>query len=105
MFRAFADVPLEQGVRLALRALFERSSTYVVNSGRAPRHSNAPEQPVDDLHREMARRWDEQRALDDLVDAIRNCDAGRAIELTQSPALRLRLARDHAVFAHVLGLM
>jgi ankyrin repeat protein len=50
-------------------------------------------------------RWSEQRALDDVVAAIRGRDAGRVIELAQSAPLDFRFARDRAVFAHVLALM
>jgi Ankyrin repeats (3 copies) len=106
MVEALEDVPLEEPVRLALRDLFERSSAYVVNTGQAPGEAAAPADPTDDsIHREIAQRWSEQRALDDLVAAIRDGDGDRGLELTHSPALKARFARDRAVFAHVLGLM
>jgi hemoglobin len=106
MVKALEDVSLEQPVRLAFRALFERSSAYVVSDGPARGEAPAPEDlPDNRIHREMAQRWGEQRALDDLVAAIREGDGARPIELTQSPALKLRFARDRAVFAHVLALM
>jgi hypothetical protein len=106
MVKALKDVPFEEPVRLALRTLFERSSGYVVGSCQAPGEAAAPADPRDEsIHCEIAQRWGEQRALDDLVAAIRDGDAGRALELTQSPTLKARFARDGAVFAHVLGLM
>jgi truncated hemoglobin YjbI len=106
MDKALEDVPLAEPVRLALRAVFERSSAYVVNSGKDLSETAAPEDPTNDgIHREMTQRWGEQRALDDLVAAIHDDDEGRAIELTQSPLLALRFARDRAVFAHMLALM
>jgi hypothetical protein len=111
MVEALENVPIDESTRLALRDLFERASAYIVNTGQASGELAAPEDdPSDDrLHREIAReiaqRWAEQRALDDLVHAIRDGDAGRALELAQSPTLELRFARDRAVFAHVLALM
>ncbi len=106
MVEALEDVPLDEPVRLALRDLFEQSSAYIVNTGQAPDGPAAPEDPPGDgIHREIAHRWAGQRALDDLVSAIRAGDTGRALELAQSPALALRFARDRAVFAHVLALM
>src|SRR6516162_10334577 len=36
MLEALEDVPIDEPVRLALRDLFERSSAYIVNTGRAP---------------------------------------------------------------------
>ena len=106
MVEALEDVPIDEPVRFALRDLFERSSAYLVNTGQEVGEPAAPEGPPDDrIHREIAQRWDEQRAMDDLVAAIRVGAADRAIELAESPALKLRFARDPAVFAHVLGLM
>jgi hypothetical protein len=106
MVKALADVPIDQPVRLALRDLFERSSAYIVNTGEAPREPGASANAPDDrLHREIAHRWEEQRALDDLVDAIHAGDANRALELIQTPSLERRFARDRAVFAHMLGLI
>jgi hemoglobin len=106
MIKALEDVPIEEPVRLALRALFERSSAYLVNQGPAPDKAVEPAAPIDDSTQgQITRRWNEQRVLDDLVSAIRVGDAGRAIELAQSPTLEPRFARDRAVFAHVLTLM
>ena len=106
MIEALEDVPIDPPVRLALRELFERSSAYIVNNGQAPAEPAAPKDPRDDrFQREISQRWAEQRALDDLVAAIHNGDAGRALELAQSPMLKHRFARDRAVLAHVLGLM
>jgi len=106
MVEALEDMPLEEPVRLALRDLFERSSAYVVNSGQAPGEAAVPAEPTDDsIHREIAQRWSEQRALDDLVAAVRDGDARRATELAQTATLELRFARDPAMFAHVLALM
>ena len=105
MVETLEDAPIDGGVRLALRDLFERSSAYIVNTSRAQGEPAAPEDPpTDRVHCEVAQRWAEQRALDDLVAAIRD-DAAHALELTQSPLLKLRFARDRAVFAHVLALL
>jgi truncated hemoglobin YjbI len=106
MVEALEAVPIEEPVRLALRDLFERSSAYIVNTGQALREPAAQEDPPDDrIHREIAQRWAEQRALDGLVAAIRHGNTGRGLELARSPALKHRFARDRAVLAHVLGLM
>jgi hemoglobin len=98
MAEALEEAPLDDGVRVALRNFFERSSAYV--AGEAEASESAPE---DGVECELAQRWTEQRRLDDLVTAIRAGDAGRALALTE--VLQDRLARDRAVFAHVLGLM
>lgn len=106
MLEALEDLPVDEPIRLALRDLFERSSAYIVNTGQAPGKPAAPENVSPDcIHRKIAERWAEQRALDDLVAAIRDGHSRRALELAQSPTLELRFSRDRAVFAHVLGLM
>jgi len=106
MVEALEDVPIDEPVRLVLRDLFERSSAYIVNTGQALSEPGAPKDLSDDrIHREITQRWTEQRALDGLVAAIRDGNAGRALELTQSPTLALRFARNPAVFTQVLALM
>ena len=106
MVEALEDVPVDEPIRLALRELFEQSSAYIVNTGQVRGDPAAPEDPsYDRIRREIAQRWAEQRALDDLVAAVRDGDAGRVLELAQSAALQARFARDRFVFAHVLGLM
>ena len=102
MVQALEEVPLEEPVREALRAWFERGSAYLVNRGVVRAQE---EQGHGQIDGEIARRWDEQRALDELVAAIRVGAAGQALELAGSPTLACRFARDRAVLAHVLGLM
>jgi hypothetical protein len=106
MSEALEETPVDASFRVALRDLFERSSAYLVNTRENLANPAPPEGPPDDpIHAELAQRWAEQRALDDLIAAIGNGDEARALELTRSPALELRFARDRAVFAHVLALM
>lgn len=106
MLKALEDLPVDEPVRRALRDLFERSSAYIVNIGQAPGESASPEDESQDrIYREISERWAEQRALDDLIAAIRDGDSRRALEFAQSPTLELRFSRDRAVFAHALGLL
>ena len=91
MVAALEDAAMEEPVRGALRVFFERSSAHVVNSGPVPA---APEPSG-----EIARRWAVQRELDEVVEAIRAGEAGRAIAL----ASRLELGRS--VRVGLLGMM
>ena len=106
MAAALEELPVDEPVRLALHDLFERSSRYIVNTGRAPGGPDTAADSGDEsFSGGIARRWGEQRALDDLAAAIREGDAGRALELAAGAVLEGRFARDRAVFAHVLALM
>jgi len=96
MMHALDEVPLAEPVRRSLRDFFEHSSRYIASG------TEAPDNP---LSCEYATRWEQQRALDDLVAALNRNDASRALELAQSPVLAARFAQDPAVFAHVLSLM
>ena len=77
--------PLDDTARRALRQFFEHSSAYVIGSEAA-----GPE------HKELAARWDEQRALDNTIAAI---SAGHDKEAL---ALAPRFAPRPSVF---LGLL
>lgn len=106
MVVALNEIRVDEPVRLALRDLFERSSAYLANTCDGPSDLLSPETPSDcPIHNEVSQRWAEQRALDDLVAAIRLRDVTRGLELTQGAALKARFARDRAVLAHALGLM
>ena len=106
MVQALEDVQVDELVRSALRDLFERSSAYIVNTGQERGEPAPPEMTTDDrIHREIGQRWAGQRALDDLVAAIRHGDAGRSLEFAQGQTLKARFLRDRAVFAHALGLI
>jgi hemoglobin len=105
MIETLEEAPIEPPVRAALRGLFERSSAYLVNSGERVGETTPAEAAEDSIQREISTRWTEQRALDDLVAAIRYGDSGRVLELAQSAVLQRRFERDRAVFAHALGLM
>ena len=94
MREALEETPLDESIRVALRDFFEHSSAYLIHA--------SPGHPV---HPELARRWTEQRALDDLVAAIRAADSTIVLALAQSPTLQSRFARDRAVLAQVLGLL
>ena len=79
MAKALDEVKIEEPLRTALHEFFARSSAYVVNTGNAA--AAAPGDTA--IDRELARRWDAQRALDEAVAAVRSGDAERAITLAE----------------------
>jgi truncated hemoglobin YjbI len=92
MIQALDDVELDESMRTALHALFERSSAYVVNQGRPP------SVVATSIDHEMEQCWAAQLALDEAVAAVRSGDADRAIELAET-------VRNRSVFAGLLALM
>jgi len=97
MLEAMDDVPVEEPMRSALRGFFDHASAYVVNRGQAPSAADERSNPI---RREIARRWDAQRTLDEAVAAVRAGDADLAIELTEDSH-----GSDRAILAGLLTLM
>src|SRR5262249_53110159 len=102
MTRALDEVAIAAPVRGALLGFFERSSAYVVNQGPVPAVEERDEPPGDRLRQELARRWNAQRRLDEIVAAVRSGDADRALALAEAADSR---AGGFAVSAGLLGLM
>jgi truncated hemoglobin YjbI len=98
MRRALDDTATAEPVRGALLAFFEQSSTHLVNRG-AP----APAGPG--RGGPLARRWEEQLALDEAVAAVRSGDADRAAALAEGPVLRACFGRDRAALPSLLAVM
>lgn len=74
MIATLDEVELDRSARAALKALFEKASAYLVNTGAAPHAAEI-------THPEISRRWEAQLAVDEAVAAIRRGDAARAIAL------------------------
>jgi hemoglobin len=103
MVTALDDVPIAESARGALLGFFERSSAYLVNQGEMPAVAgDGVEPPRDRMQQEIARRWDAQLNLDEVVAAVRRGDADGAIAIAESAALKTRAP---AVSAALLGLM
>lgn len=106
MVKALDDARIEDPMRGALREFFEKSSAHVVNAGEpVPAAADGSGQPGDAIRREIARRWEGQLGLDEVVAAIRGGAAERAVALVESPLMRTRFRRDRSVFAGLLGKM
>ena len=89
MRQALLEAPVEEPERSALRALFEHSSAYVVNTGQTPAPADVPLDP------DIEHRWNNQLTLDQTVAAIRSGQTGQAE----------KFRHNRAVFAFLLALM
>jgi hemoglobin len=103
---AFEEVSIEEPLRGALLAFFEQSSLHLVNrvdGSPITRDGSGP--PADPVHREVARRWNDLRAVEEAVAAVRAGDTDRAVALAESPTLQACFARDRAGLPSLLQLM
>jgi truncated hemoglobin YjbI len=106
MVKALDDALIDEPLRSALREFFEQSSAHVVNRGEPVPAAPGPDGPPGDaIRREIARRWEGQCGLDELVAAVRGGEAERAIALAESSILSTRFQRDRSVLAGLLGMM
>jgi hemoglobin len=106
MIRALDEAGIDEPMRTALREFFERSSAHLVNSGQSPPEAaDRAEAPSDPVRREIAWRWDAQRALDEATALVRKGEAERAIAIAESRILQSRFQLDPSVLAGLLGLM
>jgi len=106
MLQALEDVQIEEPVRSALRAFFEHASAYVVNQEQMAAVSvGRNDLPDNGIHREIMRRWDEQRGLDEVVAVVRRGDADGAVSLAESAAVQACSKRNTSVLAGLLALM
>lgn len=96
---ALDDVQLAPHHRAALLGFFETSSAYVVNTGAPVSH------PSGETDTEIARRWQSQYVLDQLVAALRTRQTDSALALAESEILRERFQYDRSGLAALLGLM
>lgn len=104
MKQALDDVSMDESMRSSLRELFEEASTYVMNSGTpVPSPNRLPERS--EVHAQIGRRWEEQRALDEAVEAVRQGDLPRIMGMLASPLLRGRFERNRSVFANFVGVL
>ena len=100
MAGALGDVEMSESMRSGLMEIFEEASLYLVNSGPA-----APVAKRGSESSEIGRRWDEQRALDEAVAAVRVGDLSRVIAAAEGTLLRSRFNRSRGVFAHFAGVL
>lgn len=106
MVEALDDVHVEEPVRSALYAFFEKSSAHVVNNGESLLGATGPAEPTADaIQREISSRWETQLALDEAAEAIRKGDAGRAIAIAESSILVVRFKGDRTTLVGLLALM
>ena len=104
MTRALGDVELSESMRSSLHELFAEASAYVVNTGPAVAATKR-RWDHSDIHANIGRRWEEQRALDEAVAAVRDGQLHRIIAMIASPPLQSCFQRSRSVFANLAGVL
>ena len=106
MVEALNDARIEEPLRSALREFFEHSSAHVVNSGEpVPAAPDSSGPPDDAIRREIARRWQAQCGLDEVVAAVRGGQAEHAVALAESSLMLTKFQHDRSVLAGLLAMM
>lgn len=104
MRKALDDVAMNESMREALRKLFEEASSYLVNTGPAvAAPKRCPE--LSGVHTQIGQRWEEQRALDEAVEAFRQSNLPRSMAMLASPPLSSCFARNRSLFANFVGVL
>ena len=104
MTRALGDIEMSASMRSSLRELFEEASAYVVNTGPNVAATKRRSE-ISDIHAQIGRRWEEQRALDEAVAAVREGDLHRIIAMIAGPPLQSCFQRSRSVFASFTGVL
>jgi truncated hemoglobin YjbI len=106
MLQALEDVAMEEPARRALRDFFETSSAYLVNAGPPTAVASDGARPAGGLiQREISRRWNAQRMLDDAIAAVHKGSAELAIALAEGAALQACFQSNRSVCAAFLAQM
>jgi truncated hemoglobin YjbI len=106
MKEAFDDVGMKEPLRSALHELFEQSSAYVVNTGQPVSVVERRIEPSGGgIHREIGRRWDQQRALDEAIAAVRAGELDCVVALAGSVDLQACFESNRSVFANFVGML
>jgi truncated hemoglobin YjbI len=103
MVEALEEVQVQEPMRSELLAFFEQSSAHVVNQEKAVAITRSGcSIPENGIGAEISDRWKAQTLLDEVVTAIRNGNADRAIELAESQSLQ---AYGRSTYCGLLALM
>ena len=115
MFQAIDDIQTQEPARSALRWVFNRASTYLINQPHtpantaarpaAPLHAERQEGEESYLQQDIAVRWEAHQMLEQVIDAIRHREADHALRLLESSVLQDHFRRERAAWLHPLALL
>jgi hypothetical protein len=115
MFRAVDEVQIKEPTRSALRWFFGEASAFLINQ--PPEAANetpaslelfiSGQKPLEisRTHQEIAQRWQEQRALEEMVAAVRQEQADAVLMGLGTCVVQACFSRDRAAFLGFLAML
>jgi hemoglobin len=115
MFQAIDEVNIKEPMRSALRWFFAQSSAFLINQPpeavhesasllESPiRHQNDPE--TSRIHQDIAKRWQAQRMLEEMIAAVRQGNSDAVLALLESPIVLSSFSMDRAAFLSFLVIL
>jgi len=115
MFQAVDEVNIKEPMRSALRWFFAQSSAFFINqppvaANESPSllesdigHQNESE--TSRVHQDIARRWQAQRMLEEMIVAVRQGNTDAVLALLESPVIQASFIRDRAAFLSFLVIL
>ena len=115
MFHAVDEVNIKEPMRSALRWFFTQSSEFLINQppeavNESPVLQENPlghqnETDTSRIHQDIARQWQAQRMLEEMIAAVRQGNADAVLALLESPVVQASFTRDRAAFLSFLAIL
>ncbi len=115
MFQAVDEMQIKEPTRSALRWFFAQSSAFFINQppGAANESPLLLERPIGHqneletsrVHQDIARRWQAQQMLEEMVAAARQGNADAVLAVIESPVIQASFSRDRAAFLSFLAIL
>ena len=115
MFQAIDEVDIKEPMRSALRWFFAHSSAFLINqppeaANESPSLLESPigyqnESETSRIHQDIARRWQAQRMLEEMIAAVRQGNSDAVLVMLESPIVQASFIRDRAAFLSFLAIL
>ena len=115
MFQAVDEVNIKEPMRSALRWFFAKSSALLINqqpevANESPSLLESPtghqnESETFRVHQDIARRWQAQLMLEEMIAAVRQRNADAVLAMLESPTIQASFSRDRAAFLSFLVIL
>ncbi len=115
MFQAVDEVNIKEPMRSALRWFFAQSSAFFINqspevASESPSLLESPighhnESVTSRIHQDIARRWQAQRMLEEMIASVRQGNADSVLALLESSTVQAFFSKDRAAFLSFLAIL